>query len=154
ALMTSALELAETDRVLEIGAGSGYQAAILSRLVPKGRVLTLERIPNLADTARAFLQALGCANVTVRLAGRALGAPEDAPFNAILVTAGAPRLPPALLEQLAPGGRIVAPVGSLREQELIKATRTDEGASYKMLGPCRFVPLIGEGAWSEGELGS
>jgi protein-L-isoaspartate(D-aspartate) O-methyltransferase len=139
--------------VLEIGTGSGYQAAILSRLVPKGRVLTLERIPNLADTARAFLQGLGCTNVAVRLAGRTLGAQEDGPFDAILVTAAAPRLPQTLLDQLAPGGRIVAPVGSLREQELVKAVRTDEGLSYKMLGPCRFVPLIGEGAWSEGELG-
>jgi len=153
ALMTSALGLSESDRVLEIGTGSGYQAAILSKLVSKGSVLTLERIPNLADTARAFLYALRCPNVSVKLAGTTLGAREEAPFDAILVTAGAPRLPQTLLDQLAPGGRLVAPVGSLREQELVKATRTDEGFSYKMLGPCRFVPLIGEGAWSEGELG-
>ncbi len=152
ALMTGALALRETDKVLEVGTGSGYQAAVLSRLVPQGSLLTVERLPELAEGARAMLATLGCKNVTVRLAGKTLGAPDAAPFDAIIVTAAAPRLPASLTDQLAPHGRIVAPVGSLREQELVKATRTDEGFSYQMLGPCRFVPLIGEGAWGEGEV--
>jgi len=149
ALMTQALELQEGDRVLELGTGSGYQAAILAGLVPEGRVLSLERLPQLAHAARALLQALGYGNVEVRLAGETLGCPEEAPFDAILVTAGTPRLPASLLDQLAPGGRMVVPVGSLQEQELMKVLKTDEGHSVTHLGPCRFVPLIGGDGWKE-----
>jgi protein-L-isoaspartate(D-aspartate) O-methyltransferase len=149
ALMTSALELKETDRVLELGTGSGYQAAILARLVPKGRVITVERIQSLAQSARTLLESMGYRNIQVRLAGETLGCPEEAPYDAIIVTAGAPKLPKALLDQLAQGGRMVIPVGSIREQELMKVVKTEEGYSVKTLGPCRFVPLVGEGAWPE-----
>lgn len=149
ALMTRALELRESDRVLELGTGSGYQAAILAEMVPEGRVLSLERLPQLASTTGALLRELGYSNVEVRLAGKVLGCPEEAPFDAILVTAGAPRLPESLLAQLASGGRMVIPVGSLQEQELMKVVKTDGGHSVTRLGPCRFVPLIGEDAWNE-----
>lgn len=147
ALMTSALELQDTDKVLELGTGSGYQAAILCELVPKGRVITMERIPTLAHSARQLLRGLGYKNVEVKLAGQTLGCPEEAPFDAIIVTASVPRLPKELLDQLARHGRMVLPVGSLQEQELIKVLKTDEGYSVRVIGPCRFVPLIGEGAW-------
>ena len=149
AVMTSALELRETDRVLELGTGSGYQAAILARLVPKGRVITVERIASLAHSAGDLLHSLGYDNVEVKVAGSVLGYPEEGPFDAIIVAASAPRLPGELLEQMALHGRMVIPIGSLREQELTKVVKTDEGPYVKMLGPCRFVPLIGEGAWPE-----
>ena len=147
ALMTSALELQEADRVLELGTGSGYQAAILARLVPKGRVVTVERMPSLAYTARDLLQALGYTKVAVKAASGGLGCPEEGPFDAIIVTASVPRLPDELLDQMAPHGRMVIPIGSIHDQELVKVLKTDEGHSVNMMGPCRFVPLIGEGAW-------
>lgn len=149
-LMTSALELQETDKVLEIGTGSGYQAAILAELVPRGKVITTERVPQLLQSAQAILEELGYAiRVEVRPAGETLGCPEEAPFNAIIVTAGAPTLPRVLLEQLAIGGRMVIPIGSRYEQDLTKVVRTREGYSVRVLGACRFVPLIGKGAWEE-----
>ena len=147
ALMTSALDLKDDDNVLELGTGSGYQTAILSLLVPKGRVLSLEKIPRLAHEACRLLQALGYSNVEVRTAGSRLGAPDDAPFDAILVTAGAPRLPASLVAQLAVGGRMVIPVGPMQEQELLKVVKMSTGHTEEDLGPCRFVPLIGEDAW-------
>ena len=142
ALMSSALELGGQERVLDVGTGSGYQAAILSLLVPGGRVITVERVPVLAEHARALLQELGYHNVEVELAGPTLGCPERAPFDAILVAAASPRLPASLLSQLAIGGRLVIPVGSLDQQELVQALRTEEGLSVRLFGPCRFVPLI------------
>lgn len=149
-LMTSALDLHETDKVLEIGTGSGYQAAILAELVPKGKVITVERVPQLLQSAQAILKELGYGDrVEVRPAGEVLGCPEEAPFNAILVTAGAPTLPRSLLEQLAVGGRLVIPIGSRYEQDLTKVVRTREGYSVRTLGLCRFVPLIGKEAWEE-----
>jgi protein-L-isoaspartate(D-aspartate) O-methyltransferase len=150
AMMTQALELRDTDRVLEVGTGSGYQAAVLSLLVPNGHLVTVERVPALADRARALLKELGYANVTVELAGPTLGCPGRAPFDAIVVTAAAPRLPPSLVDQLALGGRLVAPVGSREQQELVQARRTGEGVSLRLLGPCRFVPLLGPEAFPEG----
>ena len=149
ALMTSALELKGGEKVIEVGTGSGYQAAILSRLVPQGRVLSLERIPSLARAAEARLQSLGYENLEVRIAGDALGCPAEAPFDAIIVAAASPRLPSALLGQMALGGRMVIPIGTIKEQNLTRVLRTDEGHSIKMLGPCRFVPLIGQDAWPE-----
>ena len=149
ALMTSALELKDDDRVLELGTGSGYQTAILSCLVPQGHVLSVEKSPRLAQGARMLLQALRYDNVEVRVVDRRLGAPDEAPFDAILVTAGAPHLPESLSEQLAPGGRMVIPVGTRHEQDLLKVRKTDDGQSIENLGPCRFVPLIGEDAWEE-----
>ena len=148
ALMTFAVDPQKGDTVMEIGTGSGYQAAVLSHLVK--RVVTLERIPALADTARTLLRSLGYVNVEVCLTGDALGCPEHAPFDCILVTAASPRLPGALIEQLTVGGRMVIPVGSLQQQNLVKVTRTEDGYAVAPLGSCRFVPLIGPGAWEDG----
>jgi protein-L-isoaspartate(D-aspartate) O-methyltransferase len=147
ALMTEALDLRGYERVLEIGTGSGYQAAVLSLLVPQGQVITVERMPSLAEGARTVLQKLGYDNVTVDLAGPTLGAPRHAPFDAIIVTAASPQIPDSLVSQLAIGGRLVIPVGSRDNQELMKVIRTDEGISVRWLGPCRFVPLIGRDAF-------
>jgi protein-L-isoaspartate(D-aspartate) O-methyltransferase len=149
ALMTEALRLQGDERVLEVGTGSGYQAAILSLLAPRGRVITVERMPLLAEQARALLHRLGHNNVTVELAGPALGAPQHAPFDAIIVTAASPKFPEPLVSQLAVGGRLVIPVGTLENQELMQVLRTDEGVSVRWLGPCRFVPLIGQDAFPE-----
>ena len=145
--MTSVLRPAPTDRVLEVGTGSGYQAAVLGLLADKGSVVTVERIPSLARHAGELLRFLGMDNVEVERAGAVLGCPEKAPFDAILVTAAAPRLPQSLVKQLAVGGRLVIPVGSREEQELVLAIRTGEGVSIKYKGGCRFVPLVGEEAW-------
>lgn len=155
AMMLSALELRGEEKVLEIGSGSGYQAAILSLLAK--HVITVERIPALADAARLALASLGCRNVRIQLAGDALGWPGEAPYNAIIVAAGAPKLPHVLLDQLALGGRLVIPIGSRWEQELTKIVRTQmeipmkSGGGYSVhtLGGCRFVPLIGKDAWKE-----
>jgi protein-L-isoaspartate(D-aspartate) O-methyltransferase len=147
ALMTEALDLRGHERVLEVGTGSGYQAAILSLLVTQGQVITVERVPSLAESARTVLENLGYDNVTVELAGPTLGAPHHAPFDAIIVTAASPQVPDSLISQLAVGGCLVIPVGSPDNQELIKVIRTDEGISMRWLGPCRFVPLIGRDAF-------
>jgi len=145
AMMTQALRLKPDDRVLEVGSGSGYQAAVLAQLARD--VVTVERIPALVERARAVLAALGCENVRVYQAGAALGRFEDAPYDAILVAAGAPHVPRALVAQLAPGGRLVLPVGSLRAQELVRVTKAPHGLDLERLGPCAFVPLVGEDAW-------
>ena len=149
ALMASALELRERDKVMELGTGSGYQAAVLSRLAPQGRIISVERIPDLAQGAELLLRSLNYKSIEVRIAGPVLGCPEDAPFDAIIVAAASPRLPSSLLGQLRVGGRMVIPIGSLKEQELTKVLRTGEGHTVSMLGPCRFVPLIGDDAWAE-----
>ena len=147
AMMTEAMELSGGDRVLEIGTGSGYQTAILSALTPRGRVVSMERVPALMQQARQRLQELGYRNVEVQQAGSSLGCPSKGPYDAIIVTAAAPRLPESLLSQLANGGRLVIPVGTLSQQELVQARRTDEGLSLRVLGPCRFVPLLGAEAF-------
>ena len=147
AMMVAALALDPADKVLEVGTGSGYQACVLSLLA--GEVVTVERLPDLANAARERLASFGCGNVAVRPAGDVLGCPEEAPFDAIVVAAAAPRLPRALLDQLVDGGRIVIPVGSLHQQELHRVQKDHDGYSVKSLGPCRFVPLIGPGAWGE-----
>jgi protein-L-isoaspartate(D-aspartate) O-methyltransferase len=149
ALMTEALRLQGDERVLELGTGSGYQAALLAELA--ARVVTVERLPELAEQSRRRLRDLGYRNIEVHTAGDALGWPEGAPYDAILVTAGAPRVPRALLQQLAPGGRLVIPVGERRVQQLLYVTRAPRGTTVQKLGECRFVPLIGRGAWSEAE---
>ncbi len=147
ALMTQALELTGNEKVLEIGTGSGYQAAILAELARL--VITVERLPALAEGAKKVLDSLGYTNVVVHLARETLGWSDDAPYNAIITTAGAPRVPPDLLAQLAIGGRMVIPVGSLYTQELYKITRQRKKNEVQNLGGCRFVSLIGKGAWED-----
>jgi len=146
ALSTEALALGPGDRVLEIGTGSGYQTAILAELA--GEVHTVERLPELSAGARERLAALGYRNVHFRVGDGTLGWPEAAPFDAILVTAGAPRVPRKLLEQLGPGGRMVIPVGGRWSQELTLVRREEEGFVHERLCPCTFVPLIGEEGWT------
>ena len=147
ALMTQALELNGSEKVLEVGTGSGYQAAILAELVRL--VITVERLPTLAESARKALDSLGYANIEVHLAGEALGWPTEAPYDAIMVTAGAPKVPPDLLTQLAIGGRMVIPIGSRYLQELCKITKHRKKSAVQNLGGCRFVSLIGKDAWEE-----
>mgnify|MGYP001172780116 CR=1 FL=1 len=145
ALMTEALELTGSEKVLEVGTGSGYQAAILAELARL--VITVERLPSLAETARGVLDKLGYTSVAVHLAEDTLGWQSEAPYDAVIVTAGAPRVPVDLLNQLAVGGRMVIPVGSRDEQELYKIIRRRKKNTVHNLGGCRFVPLIGKGAW-------
>jgi len=148
ALMTEALEFTGEEKVLEVGTGSGYQAAILAELARL--VITTERLPALAETAGNVLSELGYINIEVRLAEEALGWRREAPYDAIMVTAGAPRVPADLLAQLKVGGRLVVPVGSRYVQELYKITRRRGKNTVQNLGGCRFVPLIGKDAWEEG----
>jgi len=147
AYMIEALELTGEERVLEIGTGSGYAAAVLSRCAAE--VVTVERIATLADNARGRLESLGYGNVTVHLGDGTLGWQDSAPYDGIVVTAGAPDLPPALLSQLAPGGRFVIPVGTTQHlQSLIRVRRVaDDEYRREELCPVRFVPLIGEQGW-------
>ncbi len=148
ALMTEALELKETDRVLEIGTGSGYQAAILADLAAE--VYSIDRLASLAEQARKVLTELGYKNFQVRVGDGTLGWPEDAPYDAILVTAGTPQVPRPLVEQLALGGRLVVPVGDRFSQTLTRALKTEDGVKFDYLGGCRFVRLIGKYGWQEG----
>jgi protein-L-isoaspartate(D-aspartate) O-methyltransferase len=145
AVMTEALQLQPTDRVLEIGTGSGYQTAILSPLA--SAIFSVERIKEMSDSAYGALSELSCDNVRLRVGDGTVGWPEEAPFHAILVTAGAPGVPESLLTQLAVGGRLVIPVGDRSIQELFRVTRTKEGHETEKLLSCRFVPLIGEEGW-------
>ncbi len=149
ALMTEALELTGNDKVLEVGTGSGYQAAILAKLARF--VITTERLPPLAEAAKRVLASLGYPNIEVHLAEETLGWQKRAPYNAIMVTAGAPRVSADLLAQLAIGGRMVLPVGSRYVQELYKITRQRRKNIVENLGGCRFVSLIGKDAWEEEE---
>lgn len=149
AWMTELLGLRGDEKALEVGTGSGYQAAILSLLLPGGHLYTVERDLRLFENARSLLAEQGCGNVTAEMATNVLGAPHHAPFDAIIVTAACPRLPVSLVEQLAVGGRLVAPVGPRDEQDLILARRTDEGLSVSVMGKCRFVPLLGPEGFEE-----
>ena len=147
ALMTEALELTGGEKVLEVGTGSGYQAAILAELARL--VITVERLPALTEGAKRVLDSLGYTNVVVHLAEKTLGWPAEAPYDAIMVTAGAPKVPVDLLTQLTIGGRLVIPVGSRYVQELYKVTRRKKKNIVQNLGGCRFVPLIDKNAWDE-----
>lgn len=151
ALMMEAAELSPGDRVLEIGAGSGYAASVAGAVA--ARVYAIERHPELAQLAQGRLKRLGYTNVEVRTGDGSAGLPEAAPFDVILAAAGGPSVPEVLLEQLAPGGRLVMPVGDTRRrQNLVKVTRTHEGDyERKDLGPVLFVPLIGEHGWTAQE---
>ena len=147
ALMTQALELSGDQKVLEVGTGSGYQTAILAELARF--VVTTERVLALAERAETVLASLGYTNIEVHMAREKLGWPEGTPYEAILVTAGAPCVPPDLLAQLAIGGRLVIPVGSRYTQELCKVTKRRRKSVIENLGGCLFVPLVGKGAWEE-----
>ncbi len=145
AAMTEALELTGHERLLEIGTGSGYQAAVLATLV--ARVFSVERIPALADKARMQLESDGYRNVRVTVGDGTLGCPAEAPFDAVMVTAGAPDVPPPLLDQLAEGGRLVIPSGDLRVQTLSRYRKRDGVIHREALFDCVFVPLIGRHGW-------
>ena len=146
ALMTQALTLRGHEKVLEVGTGSGYQAALLSHLAAE--VVSVERVEDLALRAERALAALQYTNVRIHVAGETLGWPDEAPYDAIIVAAGAPKVPSELVQQLAVGGRMVVPVGSRDLQELVHVARNAEGTTLRILGSCRFVPLLGAGAWS------
>ncbi|WP_121116497.1 protein-L-isoaspartate(D-aspartate) O-methyltransferase [Croceibacterium ferulae] len=147
ATMIEAAELSADDRVLEVGAGSGYAAAVLGEIAAE--VIAVERHAELAELARERLAALGYANVEVRLGDGTRGAPDDAPFDVILVAAAGPDVPQALKDQLAPGGRLVMPVGDTDGQTLCKITRIEDDFDEETLAPVRFVPLIGQEGWPE-----
>ncbi len=144
-IMTQALELRPHDRVLEVGTGSGYQAAVLRRLVP--HVVTVERIPALAEEAADRLDRLGVDGIEVHHGDGTLGWPSAGPYDAVVVTAGGPEVPAPLLAQLADGGRLVAPVGPRHAQELVRVRRTGDRTECEDLGPVAFVPLLGEAGW-------
>ena len=145
ALMTQSLRPKPEDKVLEIGTGSGYQAAILSRLCRV--VYSVERISALASRARKTLDELGYYNVHVRLGDGSQGFSKEGPYDGIVVTAGAPHVPGILVSQLAENGRLIIPVGSETLQELKRITRTKDGVQEESLGGCRFVKLIGKNGW-------
>ncbi|PKN76876.1 MAG: protein-L-isoaspartate O-methyltransferase [Deltaproteobacteria bacterium HGW-Deltaproteobacteria-10] len=150
ALMTQGLELKRNDRVLEIGTGSGYQAAILAQLAD--RVFSIERIAALASRARRIFDQLNYYNVAIRVGDGSYGWKEEAPFDAIITTAAAPGVPKYLIEQLVVGGRLIVPVGGRDVQTLYKWTRLSENINdikKEDLGGCRFVSLIGESGWKE-----
>ena len=146
--MTQALELTKDDRVLEIGTGSGYQTSILAELA--FRVYTIERVRELFIKARKLLDQQGYHNVVAKCSDGTLGWPDESPFEAIIVTAGAPEVPEKLVQQLTIGGRMVIPVGNRFSQTLFKIRRDEDGVHKDDLGGCRFVKLIGEHGWKEG----
>jgi protein-L-isoaspartate(D-aspartate) O-methyltransferase len=147
AVMTELLRVQPTDKVLEIGSGSGYQAAILGKLAQS--VVTVERIPEVGEMARSNLARVGITTVTVVTGNGTLGYPEGAPFDGILITAATPAVPPPLIEQMAEGGRLVAPVGSRDLQELVRLTRHGKQTVKELFGGVVFVPLLGEHGWQE-----
>lgn len=147
AIMTELLELAGNERVLEIGTGSGYQAALLSHLAR--RVYTIERIPSLASRARKLFDSLGLTNISMKIDDGSRGWASEAPFDAIIVTAGAPEIPRALIGQLSPEGRLLVPVGDQDSQLLTLVRRSADGDfTVEKSTPCRFVKLIGSEGWS------
>jgi protein-L-isoaspartate(D-aspartate) O-methyltransferase len=145
--MTQALALTGEDRVLELGSGSGYQAAILAQIA--SRVYTVERIHALYLKSRKLFDRLQYHNIVTRYADGTLGWGEESPFDAIIVTAGAPEVPYVLVNQLAMGGRMVLPVGNQHSQELVKLVRDEQGVHQTKLGGCRFVKLVGEHGWNK-----
>jgi protein-L-isoaspartate(D-aspartate) O-methyltransferase len=147
ALMTEALELKGTERVLEIGTGSGYQTTILAELAEK--VYSIERIYPLSVKARRLLDELGYLNVVLKVGDGTLGWKEEAPYDAVMVTAGSPDVPQPLVDQLAVGGRLVIPVGDRYSQSLVRVARATEGIKKSDLGGCRFVNLVGQHGWQE-----
>lgn len=145
AMMSELLEVNQDSTVLEIGAGSGYQTAVLSAVA--GRVFALERLSDLARTAQANIRRLGCYNATVKWFDGTIGWSEHAPYDGILVAAGGPEVPEPLVQQLAIGGRLVIPVGDTEQQTLVRIIRTESGIVREKHGQCMFVKLIGRYGW-------
>ena len=145
ARMTELLEATRDSNVLEIGAGSGYQTAILSQVV--GRVFAIERIPDLARTAQTNIRRIGCYNATIKAFDGTVGWTQDAPYDGILVAAGGPEVPEPLTSQLAVGGRLVIPVGGEEDQVLVRVTKTESGLVRETFEHCAFVKLIGRHGW-------
>ncbi len=146
-LMTEALELGDGDRVLEVGTGCGYQTAVLAELATT--VYTIERLAPLATAARQTLDAFGYTNVVARVGDGSLGWPDEAPFDAIIVAAGTPRVPRPLVAQLAVGGRLVFPIGDEELQTLVRIRKEEEGLREEYFGDCRFVKLVGRYGWRQ-----
>jgi protein-L-isoaspartate(D-aspartate) O-methyltransferase len=150
AKMTELLELTGRERVLEIGAGSGYQTAVLATIARK--VFAIERLPNLLAASKQVLARIGFRNISFRCDDGTNGWQVYAPFDAILVAAGGPAIPKPLLDQLEPGGRLVIPIGqNQKTQRLFRATNTEKGIVTEDFGPCSFVPLIGNHGWAHSE---
>jgi len=150
AAMTTELDVCEGMRVLEVGTGSGYQSAIIAEIIgAKGKLSSIERVPELAETARGLLARLGYKNVEVTVSDGSKGLPEKAPFDRIIVTAASPRIPEPLVEQLKQGGRMVLPVGPAYAQELVAVEKTERGFTSRILMPVIFVPLIGKHGFRE-----
>jgi protein-L-isoaspartate(D-aspartate) O-methyltransferase len=147
AVMTLELALTGGERVLEIGTGSGYQTAVLSHLAAE--VFTIERHRELSLRARGVLDGMGLSNIRYRIGDGTLGWPEESPFDRVLITAGAPELPPSLFEQLGEGGILVAPLGDDRMQQLTVIRKVEGQAAARTLLPCHFVKLIGEEGWDD-----
>lgn len=144
-LMTEKLDVKEDDKILEVGAGSGYQAAILAEIAIKGKIYTIERIPELAKKAKEQLKNYG--NITVVEGDGTLGYEKEKPYDKIIVTAAAPKIPKALISQLKEGGKMVIPVGSMHAQELLLVEKEKNKIKTKSLIGCIFVPLVGEDGW-------
>lgn len=152
-IMTSALDVREGQKILEIGTGSGYQAAILARMVgEKGRVVTLEVVPELVSLARENLKKAGVTNVDAIEDDGSQGHEKESPFDRIIVTAACPAMPEPLLRQLKPNGILVAPVGELRSQEMVKVRKLNSGFEKETLGEFMFLPLVGKHGFREDEL--
>ena len=145
--MTQALQIGKDDRVLEIGTGSGYQAAVLAHIAY--RVYSIERIRSLYVQTRKLLDQLNFHNVIMRCTDGTMGWKDESPFDAIIVTAGSPKVPEPLVEQLAENGRMVVPVGDQHSQDLIKITKDSSGIHQTSLGGCRFVKLVGKQGWND-----
>jgi len=150
AMMTEALMLRKNDKVLEIGTGSGYQAAVLQEI--SSHIYSIERINSLAENAKALLGSLGYSDIKIKVGDGTSGWKEEAPFDAIIVTSGSPSVPETLMSQLSDGGRMIIPVGSMSHQHIIKITRTEGTFNKEELLSCVFVPLIGEHGWRESEI--
>ena len=145
--MTEALGLKGEERVLEIGTGSGYQTAIIAELARQ--VFTIERLNNLSRKAQKLLEGLSYMNIVFKMFDGTYGWPDQAPFDAILITASAREIPESLIKQLGDGGRLVAPIGEADKQKLVLLTKSGERVSRQDLGDCKFVPLIGKYGWSQ-----
>jgi protein-L-isoaspartate(D-aspartate) O-methyltransferase len=145
AIMTELLELKGNEKVMEIGTGSGYQAAVLAELAKE--VYTIERFETLVQKTQEKLRSLGYINIYVKVGDGTLGWPEEAPFDRIIITAGTPRIPEPLIQQLSQGGIIVAPVGERFAQQLLKVKKSEDRLSEEYYTPCVFVPLVGKYGW-------